>query len=238
MPFIPHTPDDVARMLEVIGAQSIDDLFDEIPSALKIDGSIRGAAGAVRNGSRAAADRARRARWPAAEFHRRRRLRAPHSRAGVGHRHARGILFRLHALPGGGEPGHAAADLRISVHDVRADRHGGVERLSVRRRLGAGRGVPHGRAREPHVDLAAHSAAARRQSDLCAGRARDRLQSGHRFRCRGFRSPSGAHGLDALAGSTAARMSTALVVQQPNFFGNLEEVGSSSPIGRTRTTCW
>ncbi|HMK85239.1 MAG TPA: aminomethyl-transferring glycine dehydrogenase subunit GcvPA [Steroidobacteraceae bacterium] len=34
MPFIPHTPDDVAHMLEVIGAGSIDDLFDEIPGAL------------------------------------------------------------------------------------------------------------------------------------------------------------------------------------------------------------
>jgi glycine dehydrogenase subunit 1 len=35
MPFIPHTADDIARMLQVIGAQSIDDLFEEIPSALK-----------------------------------------------------------------------------------------------------------------------------------------------------------------------------------------------------------
>jgi len=35
MPFIPHTPNDIARMLEVIGAQSIDDLFDEIPVSLK-----------------------------------------------------------------------------------------------------------------------------------------------------------------------------------------------------------
>ncbi len=35
MAFIPHTPDDVARMLEVIGAKSIDDLFDEIPPALR-----------------------------------------------------------------------------------------------------------------------------------------------------------------------------------------------------------
>ena len=32
MPFIPHTADDIARMLEVIGANSIDDLFDEIPA--------------------------------------------------------------------------------------------------------------------------------------------------------------------------------------------------------------
>src|ERR1700733_4894550 len=35
MAFIPHTPDDIARMLEVIGARSIDDLFDEIPADLR-----------------------------------------------------------------------------------------------------------------------------------------------------------------------------------------------------------
>jgi glycine dehydrogenase subunit 1 len=35
MPFIPHTADDVAHMLAVIGAPSIDALFDEIPAALK-----------------------------------------------------------------------------------------------------------------------------------------------------------------------------------------------------------
>jgi glycine dehydrogenase subunit 1 len=35
MAFIPHTADDIARMLELIGVQSIDDLFDEIPAELK-----------------------------------------------------------------------------------------------------------------------------------------------------------------------------------------------------------
>src|SRR5579863_504438 len=35
MAFIPHTPDDIARMLEVIGVQSIDELFDEIPGDLR-----------------------------------------------------------------------------------------------------------------------------------------------------------------------------------------------------------
>jgi glycine dehydrogenase subunit 1 len=34
--FIPHTPDDVASMLETIGVQSIENLFDEIPADLKI----------------------------------------------------------------------------------------------------------------------------------------------------------------------------------------------------------
>src|SRR5580658_2043523 len=35
MAFIPHTPDDIARMLAAIGVQSIDDLFDEIPRELR-----------------------------------------------------------------------------------------------------------------------------------------------------------------------------------------------------------
>ena len=38
MPFIPHTDHDVAEMLASIGAASIEDLFDEIPSALRCAG--------------------------------------------------------------------------------------------------------------------------------------------------------------------------------------------------------
>ena len=34
MPFIPHTADDVRRMLAAVGVASLDDLFDEIPSGL------------------------------------------------------------------------------------------------------------------------------------------------------------------------------------------------------------
>jgi len=37
MAYIPHTDDDVRAMLEAIGAPSIDALFDEIPASLKID---------------------------------------------------------------------------------------------------------------------------------------------------------------------------------------------------------
>jgi glycine dehydrogenase subunit 1 len=36
MPFIPHTPTDVAEMLAAIGAPSIDALFEEIPPELRI----------------------------------------------------------------------------------------------------------------------------------------------------------------------------------------------------------
>jgi glycine dehydrogenase subunit 1 len=35
MAYIPHTPDDVAGMLKLIGARSIEDLFDEIPAQLR-----------------------------------------------------------------------------------------------------------------------------------------------------------------------------------------------------------
>lgn len=37
MPYIPHTPDEVKQMLSTIGADSIEDLFDEIPQALRCD---------------------------------------------------------------------------------------------------------------------------------------------------------------------------------------------------------
>jgi glycine dehydrogenase subunit 1 len=38
MPFIPHTDADLATMLKTIGAKSLDDLFDEIPAELRITG--------------------------------------------------------------------------------------------------------------------------------------------------------------------------------------------------------
>jgi len=37
MPYIPHTSEDVRAMLERIGVKSIDDLFDEIPEDLRVD---------------------------------------------------------------------------------------------------------------------------------------------------------------------------------------------------------
>ena len=38
MPFIPHVADDIKEMLDVIGVEKIEDIFDEIPSKLRIDG--------------------------------------------------------------------------------------------------------------------------------------------------------------------------------------------------------
>ena len=47
MPYIPHTPADVSEMLSVIGIGSIDELFDEIPDALKA-GALVGVPGSLR----------------------------------------------------------------------------------------------------------------------------------------------------------------------------------------------
>ena len=38
MPFIPHTEEDVKSMLDAIGVESIEDLFDEIPAELRAEG--------------------------------------------------------------------------------------------------------------------------------------------------------------------------------------------------------
>jgi len=38
MPFIPHTEEEVKEMLDTIGVKSIEDLFDEIPEALRCEG--------------------------------------------------------------------------------------------------------------------------------------------------------------------------------------------------------
>ena len=62
MPYIPHTPDDVRAMLERIGAASLEDLFDEIPESLRI-GALTGVPDAMPEmdiarlaGARASAD--------------------------------------------------------------------------------------------------------------------------------------------------------------------------------------
>lgn len=38
MSFIPHTPEETQEMLDVIGVQQIEELFDEIPQSIRIDG--------------------------------------------------------------------------------------------------------------------------------------------------------------------------------------------------------
>lgn len=50
MPFIPHTDTDVGEMLATIGAASVDELFDEIPPALRIE-ELRGVPAGLSEGA-------------------------------------------------------------------------------------------------------------------------------------------------------------------------------------------
>ncbi len=225
MAFIPHTAADVAAMLAAIGVASIEDLFDEIPPQLRVQVARGRSRGAERDAGRAAHERARARRWRAAVLHRRRRLRAPHPRGGLGDHDARGVLQRLHALPGRGEPGHAAADLRIPDDDRAASPA----------------------CRSPNASLY-DGASACAEASLMAVRANRKSKSarilvpddrasalpqawrvatagnqGLRFEEVPYTAGDGCHG-----GGCAARYEgediTALVIQQPNFFGALEDV--------------
>ena len=88
---------------------------------------------------------------------------------GVGRDHARRVLQRLHAVPGRSLAGHAAAHLRIPDDDFLADRHGSLQRVAVRRRLGRRRSLADGHARASQVEVAAHPRAHHRASELPQG---------------------------------------------------------------------
>ena len=157
MAFIPHTEADVAAMLAAIGARQHRGSVRRDPARRCASSSLAGVPEELNEMEigRLMSERAAQRRH-AAQLHRRRRLRAPHPGGGLGHHHPRRVLQRLHALSGGGEPGHAADDLRVPDHDRAPHRHGGRQRLDVRRRLGARGGRAHGGARQPQVEVRAH----------------------------------------------------------------------------------
>ena len=175
-------PKTSSDMLAAIGAKSIDDLFDEIPKELRIE-SLAGIPDALNEMQigRLMSARAAQDGTPlnfigagAYEHH------IPVG--GVGRDHARRVLQRVHALPGRGLAGHAAAHLRIPDHDYLADGHGCVECLAVRRRLGGRGSLAHGHPRAPQVEVAAHPRADHGESELPQGRGGHRRRSGRALR--------------------------------------------------------
>ena len=65
---------------------------------------------------------------------------------------ARRVPDRVHAVPAGDEPGRAADDLRVPDRDLRADRHGRLERVRLRRHDGRRRRLLHRQARDRPVE--------------------------------------------------------------------------------------
>ena len=77
---------------------------------------------------------------------RRRRLSPPRAGQRRPHHPALGVPDHLHALPAGDRPGHAAGAVRVPDPGRGADRHGGRQRLDVRRLDRLRRGGDDGRA--------------------------------------------------------------------------------------------
>ena len=152
MRYLPKSQSDRETMLREIGAKSIDDLFAAIPAEYRLKGDLNIPRQYAESEiveffrERAAEQRAR-----LRHLSRRRRLLAlPAGRHRLADL-ARRVLHRLHAVPAGDRAGHAAVDLRVPDHDLRADRHGRGQRLDVRRLDRRGRSADDGRARHRHA---------------------------------------------------------------------------------------
>jgi hypothetical protein len=186
MPFIPHTTMS-ARCSRPSACPSIEALFDEIRRNFARRRSLGRPRRSPRLEIARLMHRARDAGRSSAVVPRCRRVRAPYSLGGVGNRHARRDLQRLHPVPGRGEPGHAAGDLRIPDDDRLAHRHAGVECDPLRWWLGARRGCAHGGTRASQVEFAAHPRADYRAPALSQGGSGDGRQPGaclrHRALC-------------------------------------------------------
>ena len=137
-PYIPNTDDDRRAMLDRIGVRDVDELFADIPASSASAGSTFPPAlpeldltremAALAQQNTVAAQRRR-------VVPRRRRLPALHPEHRRPHHRPQRVLHRLHALPAGDQPGHAADDVRVPVDGLRADRHGRRQRRHVRRRV-------------------------------------------------------------------------------------------------------
>src|SRR3990167_577600 len=118
MPYIPHTDADIKRMLDTIGVNSIEDLFDEIPKDIIAKPLQHVPTGKSEMETlRIMSDRASQDSGNLCFIG-----------AGMGNCSARRVLHRVHAVPGGSQPGHAAGYLRIPVDDRASDGDGCVER--------------------------------------------------------------------------------------------------------------
>ena len=130
MSYIPHTEAEVQQMLAQVGVASIDQLFDDVPAPHRFpklqlppamsEMEIAAEMLAISEANDHAGDFAM-FRGAGAYHH--------YIPSVVNHMLLRGEFYTgLHALSAGDFAGHAASDLRISEHDVRADGHGRRQR--------------------------------------------------------------------------------------------------------------
>ena len=162
MPFIPHTEDDIRTMLAAIGAPDIDALFEEIPAELRAPG-LAGVPPALtemeigRHMHELAARDGRPLNFIGAGAY------EHHIPSAVWAIVTRGEFYSAYT-PYQAEASQGTLQLLYEYQTMMASLTGAryLERVAVRRRIGSRRSVPHGRARESPLEVAAHPVAGRR----------------------------------------------------------------------------
>ena len=132
MPYIPHTRSDVELMLEAIGVDDIEALFDEIPGELSEERSSALSSGLselemmLRMQERASRDEGNLCFLGAGCYDHH----IPSSR--LGHSESWRVYYCLYALSGGSQSGNFAINLRIPIDDDSTDGDGCFKRVSLR----------------------------------------------------------------------------------------------------------
>ena len=177
-----------------------------------------------------------------AVLRRARRLQAPRSGERRSSDPALRVPDQLHALSARDRAGHAAVSVRVPDPGRAADRHGGRQRLDVRRLDRRGRGGADGASRHPAEEGGARRAACIR---TIARRSRDRLGA-----CPGdavVRLPPALAGRARTSSRRSTSETSCVVVQTPDVFGNLHDLrpiaesgareGGAADRGRSPRSC-
>ncbi len=132
--YLSLTDADREAMLAAIGVASVEELFRDIPAGVRfgreLDVPPALAEAELHAAPRGARREERRRRGLVPRRRHLRPLRPGGRRRGAP---ARRVPDRVHAVPARAVPGRAAGDLRVPDRDLRADRHGRLERLRLRR---------------------------------------------------------------------------------------------------------
>ena len=164
---------EIAAMLEVVGAASLDELIEQGDAARDPQRAAAGPAAGPERGRgarRAARDRRPEPRADLADRHgllrHRHAARDPAQRAGESR-----LVHRLHALPGRGQPGPAGGAADLPADGRRPDRARARQRLAARRGDRGRRGHGDGPARrqEPRGRASSSTSTAIPRRSRCCG---------------------------------------------------------------------